>query len=118
MEDFTNFGLEDLRNGVIRTPLKAVDTFSNTPLSILRAIRFASRFEFELDPTMFEAIRDPRPRTNLATKTCTEARGDEVIRIIGGKNAGESITLMGKFDILTLLYAIPGEEVSHGYPEL
>ena len=62
LEDFTGKGLEDLRNGIIRTPLAPVETFSNTPLSILRSIRFASRFEFDLDPEMFTAIKDPRPR--------------------------------------------------------
>ena len=95
MEDFTGKGLEDLRNGMIRTPLEPVDTFSNTPLSILRSIRFATRFEFDLDPKMFEAIRDPRPRLQLATKTCIESRGYEIVKIIGSKNAGRSITLLG-----------------------
>ena len=118
MEDFTGQGLEDLRNGMIRTPLEPVETFSNTPLSILRSIRFATRFDFDLDPKMFEAIRDPRPRLNLGTKTSVEGRGYELVKMIGSKNAGRSVTLMGQFDVLTVLYAIPGAEDPHGYPEL
>ena len=118
MEDFTERGISDLRNGVIRTPLLPIETFCNTPLSILRSIRFASRFNFTMDPEMFEAIQDSRPRQALMEKTNYEPRGDEVSKILGGPRPEHSVSLMNKFNILSLLYKIPGSEASHGYPEL
>ena len=50
-------GLEDLRNGIIRTPLPPWETFMDDPLRVLRCIRFASRFGFELVPELREAAR-------------------------------------------------------------
>jgi tRNA nucleotidyltransferase/poly(A) polymerase len=52
-------GLEDLRNGIIRTPLPPSETFQDDPLRVLRCIRFASRFGFEIVPEVQEAAKDP-----------------------------------------------------------
>ena len=46
VEDFTGKGVEDLRNGVCRTPLEPVQTFLDDPLRVVRTIRFANRFNF------------------------------------------------------------------------
>jgi tRNA nucleotidyltransferase (CCA-adding enzyme) len=43
VEDLTAKGLDDLKNGIIRTPLPALQTFKDDPLRLLRAIRFAGR---------------------------------------------------------------------------
>ena len=52
-------GLEDLRNGIIRTPLPPKETFLDDPLRVLRCIRFASRFGFDIIPEVQEAAKDP-----------------------------------------------------------
>jgi tRNA nucleotidyltransferase (CCA-adding enzyme) len=44
VEDFTGKGIEDLKHGIIRTPLDPLQTFLDDPLRILRTIRFATRF--------------------------------------------------------------------------
>jgi tRNA nucleotidyltransferase (CCA-adding enzyme) len=44
IEDFTGKGLDDLKNGTIRTPLEPFQTFIDDPLRVLRTIRFANRF--------------------------------------------------------------------------
>lgn len=49
-------GLADLRNGIIRTPLDADITFSDDPLRMLRAIRFATRLGFSIEAETLEAI--------------------------------------------------------------
>lgn len=50
-------GVDDLQNGVIRTPLSPMVTFQDDPLRVLRAVRFAARFGFTLD----EVSTVPRP---------------------------------------------------------
>jgi poly(A) polymerase len=49
-------GREDLKKGIIRTPLEPSQTFSDDPLRMMRAIRFASRFQFEIEQDTFKAI--------------------------------------------------------------
>lgn len=51
-------GLNDLRNGVIRTPLPPRETFLDDPLRVIRCVRFASRFGFELLPELKNAAAD------------------------------------------------------------
>lgn len=51
--------MDDLRHGVIRTPMPPRETFLDDPLRVLRSIRFASRFGFEIVPELKEAARDP-----------------------------------------------------------
>jgi hypothetical protein len=62
VEDYTGKGIEDMKLGVIRTPLAAKETFVDDPLRVLRAIRFASRFGFALDESLVEAASDDKVR--------------------------------------------------------
>lgn len=58
-------GVEDLEAGLIRTPLDPDITFSDDPLRMLRAIRFACRFNFKIVPETFEAIARNRDRIKI-----------------------------------------------------
>ena len=49
-------GKEDLVNGIIKTPLEPKLTFHDDPLRILRAIRFSTRFNYEIEPETFDGI--------------------------------------------------------------
>jgi len=50
-------GEEDLSSGIIRTPLDPDITFSDDPLRMLRAVRFATRFNFRIEDETFEGIK-------------------------------------------------------------
>ena len=65
VEDFTGKGIDDLREGICRTPLPPVQTFLDDPLRVLRAIRFANRFEFEVVPELIAAAKLPEVKVSL-----------------------------------------------------
>lgn len=50
VEDFTGKGIQDLKDKVLRTPLDPLQTFLDDPLRLLRTVRFAQRFGFEIAP--------------------------------------------------------------------
>ena len=58
-------GMADLEAGLIRTPLNPDITFSDDPLRMMRAIRFACRFGFKIVPETFEAIARNRDRIKI-----------------------------------------------------
>ncbi|CAM0950162.1 unnamed protein product [Alopecurus aequalis] len=77
VEDLTERGLEDLKKGLIATPLPAKSTFLDDPLRVLRAIRFAARFSFTLTEDLKEAASDENVKSELGTKISRERIGHE-----------------------------------------
>ena len=61
-------GMEDLHAGIIRTPCDPDITFSDDPLRMMRAVRFASQLNFQLFPETFEAIRRNRERIRIVSR--------------------------------------------------
>ena len=72
-------GVVDLENKLIRTPLAALETFSDDPLRMLRAIRFASQLNFRIDDSAVEAIRNNIDRIAIISQ---ERITDELNKII------------------------------------
>lgn len=72
-------GQEDLRNKIIRTPLKAAETYSDDPLRMMRAIRFSSQLGFEIHPDSLKAIEEERERIIIVSQ---ERITDEMNKII------------------------------------
>jgi len=58
-------GLLDLHNGIIKTPIEPDDTFKDDPLRMLRAVRFAARFTFEIEAKTFQGIVDNVKRLSI-----------------------------------------------------
>ncbi len=72
-------GLADLEKKLIRTPLDPDITFSDDPLRMMRAIRFASQLDFDIDPDTIAAIMKNRERLNIVSM---ERVSDELNKII------------------------------------
>lgn len=88
IEDLTGRGWEDLRAGLLRTPLEPRVTLLDDPLRALRGVRFASRYGFALDPGFAEACLLPEVRAALLTKVSRERVGKEVWGALGTSPAG------------------------------
>jgi len=72
-------GIVDLENKLIRTPLNPVETFSDDPLRMMRAIRFATQLNFKIDDLAVEAIKNNIDRISIVSQ---ERVTDELNKII------------------------------------
>jgi len=61
-------GVQDMEQKLIKTPLNPVETFSDDPLRMLRAIRFASQLNFTIDPIAIEAIKQNVERISIISQ--------------------------------------------------
>ncbi len=72
-EDYGNLidpfgGVKDLQEGLIRTPLNPDTTYSDDPLRMIRAIRFASQLQFKIVPESIESIKRNRKRLDILSR--------------------------------------------------
>ncbi|WDZ99940.1 CCA tRNA nucleotidyltransferase [Mucilaginibacter sp. SJ] len=72
-------GIADLENKLIRTPLNPNETFSDDPLRMMRAIRFATQLNFRIDDIAVEAIKTTAARISIISQ---ERITDELNKII------------------------------------
>jgi len=72
-------GVEDLENEIIRTPLEPSKTYSDDPLRMMRALRFASQLDFKIEKKSLESIRENAGRLDIISK---ERIMDELNKII------------------------------------
>lgn len=72
-------GLNDIENRIIRTPLEPNETFSDDPLRMMRAIRFATQLNFKIDVKAIQAISENKERIKIISK---ERITDELNKII------------------------------------
>ncbi len=72
-------GVKDIKRKIIRTPLAPDITFSDDPLRMMRAIRFATRFGFDIEGATFQAITENRERIKIVSQ---ERITDELNKII------------------------------------
>jgi len=72
-------GMQDLENKLIRTPLNPEETFSDDPLRMMRAIRFAAQLNFVIDDKAVEAIKLNKDRIHIVSQ---ERITDELNKII------------------------------------
>ncbi len=94
-------GVEDIKNKIIRTPLDPDITFSDDPLRMLRAIRFATRLNFEIEQNTFEAIARNKERMSIIS---SERINDELNKIIATDTPSNGFILLDKTDLLPWVF--------------
>ena len=84
-------GLADLAKRLLRTPGKAEDSFSDDPLRMMRAARFASQLGFEIAPDVLAAMKDMAQRIEIIS---AERVRDEFIKLLMSSNPRAGITIL------------------------
>eukprot|EP00752_Nemacystus_decipiens_P004071 g3726.t1 len=109
IEDKTGRGVDDLRDGIIRTPLSPMITFRDDPLRVLRAVRFAARFGFTLHEDLCAAAKNDEIQAALRTKVSPERVGAELSGMISGKMAQPALALsiLQELGLSRAVYAPP-----------
>ncbi|MGY8927193.1 MAG: CCA tRNA nucleotidyltransferase, partial [Flavobacteriales bacterium] len=90
-------GVEDLKNKIIRTPLEPSQTYSDDPLRMMRAIRFATQLEFTIEKSSREALRINAERLSIISQ---ERIIDELNKIILSKEPSRGFKLLYSSQIL------------------
>ena len=90
-------GQADLKNKVLRTPLDPDRTFSDDPLRMMRAVRFASQLDFSIDPATLDSIYKNRERLKIVS---AERVQEELFKLIACQQPSIGLTLMWQTHLL------------------
>lgn len=94
-------GVEHLDERLIKTPLEPGITFSDDPLRMMRAIRFASQLNFRIEEETFQAIADYKKRLPIVS---TERIMDEFNKIMLSPEPSRGILLLDESGLLDLFF--------------
>jgi tRNA nucleotidyltransferase/poly(A) polymerase len=94
-------GLDDLKNKIIKTPLAPDITFSDDPLRMMRAIRFASQLIFDIDADTFHSITTQAERIKIVS---AERVIDELNKIILSPTPSYGFNLLFQSGLLKLIF--------------
>ena len=94
-------GMEDLEEGIIRTPCDPDITFSDDPLRMMRAVRFASQLGFQIEEETFEAIRRNAARIRIVSR---ERIATELNKIVLSPVPSIGLELLELTGLLALIF--------------
>lgn len=94
-------GISDLEQKILRTPLNPDITFSDDPLRMLRAIRFATQLDFRIADDTLDAITRNSQRITIITK---ERVLDELNKIMAAQNPSIGFRLLDKCELLPIVF--------------
>lgn len=97
--DYVN-GQKDIKNGVIRTINSPIERFLEDRLRLIRAVRFAARFQYDIEPHTYGAIKEMAPEIN---KISAERIRDELKKMLTDQHPANSIRLLEEVGLLKMI---------------
>jgi uncharacterized domain HDIG len=94
-------GVQDLEKKIIQTPLDPAQTFSDDPLRMMRAVRFASQLNFVIAPVTYQAIKDNVERIRIISQ---ERITDELNKIMLSPKPSVGLDLLYKTGLLHIIF--------------
>lgn len=94
-------GMKDLKHKLIRTPIDPNITFDDDPLRMLRAIRFATQLNFQIEQVTFEAITDKADRIAIISR---ERIIDELNKIVASPKPSTGFALLYHTNLLKFIF--------------
>lgn len=91
LEDVLGFGLRDLNERILRTPIDPLKTFNDDPLRLLRILRFSATLDFEISPDVKYVLSNPEIKENINKKVSNERIGIEIQKIMSSDKFYKSI---------------------------
>lgn len=91
--DMTGLAINDIREGIIRTPMNPYETFDDDPVRILRCLRFAARFGWKIDDATMEALEANISRLAIVSR---ERWAAEFQKMLFGRNIGQSLLTLAR----------------------
>jgi len=95
--DLTGKGMDDLREGIIRTPLDPNVTFQDDPLRILRSVRFAVKYDFKFADDVLPAVKNNAEELNHISR---ERIQEELNKMLATKKPSRALNVMLKTGVL------------------
>lgn len=110
VEDMTGRGLDDLRRGIVATPLPPLTTLLDDPLRVLRSVRFAARLRFGMADSLTKAAANERVKTALEQKVSRERVGHEIDLMLKSRDPVRAMRLLVNLGLIETVFPIPLEK--------
>jgi poly(A) polymerase len=94
-------GAKDLKNKILRTPLDAKETFSEDPLRMMRAVRFAAQLKFNIHDDALVAMKEIAPRISIISQ---ERITEEFLKIFATDVPSIAFYLLQEVELLPLVF--------------
>lgn len=108
VEDWTGRGFQDLRKGIVATPLPPLTTLLDDPLRVLRSIRFAARLRFTMDNELIEAAKTESVGYALSQKVSRERVGGELDLMLRSPDPVGAVRLLLNLQLVHCVFPVVG----------